>query len=590
MEFIHPDEQDPNETLNGQPLQPFMLFTFLSSSRPVGYPNEWQFYVWASVTEGDEVVAWDYGPDFGWLALPPPMIRSRRSAGHLIAFAMLMSGCGVTETPTATSDPTASNGESSMSAGPSAAGVPVPFPVEASILELQAAMETGDQTSVELVAFYLERIVAYDGAGPELNALIQVNPRASEEAAALDAERAASGPRGPLHGIPVVVKDNLNTSDLPTTGGTPALEEFIPAEDAFQVARLREAGAIIIAKANLYELAHGCGNDVAGRRADQEPIRPQSRSLAARVAGGRGRDRGSCRRRPRDRHLLDPSVFQPRITTCMPAAADERPSSRTGVIPYSFTLDTVGPMARNVVDLAILLDATAGQDPADETTVAHEASFMDAVGPGGLADRRVGLVNRSVTGEVDDVLQAAFEEMEANGVEFVDVPLPTGAQSLVPTFLSEFRFALEDYVGGEPTGAELLAQILAQDPDAANVPSLETDAYRDALASREEFRDAVMATFEEHDLDAIAYPVSITGRTDWWLAGWMELPGLQFRSAPIAMPAGFTSDGLPVLGLVLMARPFDEATLLLTILPLAMKPAPTIALLPPTTPPPGTTP
>src|SRR5215210_3045103 len=131
------------------------------------------------------------------------------------------------------------------------------FPLEATIPELQRAMETGDLTSVELVDFYLARIAAYDDAGPKLNAFMLVNPAARDEAAALDAERASSGPRGPLHGIPVVLKDNIGTADMQTTAGSTALKGFMPTEDAFQAQAARDAGAVIIGKANLFEFALG---------------------------------------------------------------------------------------------------------------------------------------------------------------------------------------------------------------------------------------------------------------------------------------------------------------------------------------------
>ena len=141
---------------------------------------------------------------------------------------LLIAGC--TTAPTST--PTASTGAGSFGATPSqAAANLVPFPLEASIPELQKAMEAGELTSVELVDFYLARIAAYDDAGPKLNAFILVNPKARDQAAALDAERKASGPRGPLHGIPVVIKDNIGTADMPTTAGSLALAELRPAED-----------------------------------------------------------------------------------------------------------------------------------------------------------------------------------------------------------------------------------------------------------------------------------------------------------------------------------------------------------------------
>ncbi|MYI76118.1 MAG: amidase, partial [Acidobacteria bacterium] len=131
---------------------------------------------------------------------------------------------------------------------------PPPFDVlERSIPELQAAMTDGRVTSRELVAQYLARIEAYDHGGPGLNAMIAINGRALDEADALDRERIASGPRGPLHGVPLLVKDNFDVAGMPTTAGSIALAEWYPPDDAFQVARLREAGAVIIGKANMHE-------------------------------------------------------------------------------------------------------------------------------------------------------------------------------------------------------------------------------------------------------------------------------------------------------------------------------------------------
>ena len=160
-----------------------------------------------------------------------------------LVFAVVLAAGACTSTPsptlTASGSPTASPSDVFPSQPVAQA---VPFPLEATIPELQAAMESGELTSLELVDFYLARIAAYDDAGPMLNAFIYVNPAAREQAAALDAERAASGPSGPLHGIPIVLKDNINTADMPTTAGSRGLEGFIPSEDAFQVRKLREAG------------------------------------------------------------------------------------------------------------------------------------------------------------------------------------------------------------------------------------------------------------------------------------------------------------------------------------------------------------
>lgn len=502
---------------------------------------------------------------------------TRFSLSSLVIASLLISACA-TSTPVATNRAAetalpASPASPSVSARPShssrdvSAGgplaAPLPFPLDATIPELQAAMEAGQYTSVELVEFYLARIAAYDDAGPALNALIQVNLAARDEAAALDAERAGSGPRGPLHGIPIVVKDNMNTSDMPTTGGAVALEGFQPADDAFQVGRLRQAGAIIIAKANLTELAHGweTASAVGGQTLNpydlsRDPGGSSGGTAVAVTANfaavGLGTDTCGSIRLPAGHSNL----YGLRPTSGL--------SSRAGVIPFSSTLDTVGPMARNVVDLAIVLDATAGEDPADPTTVPVQTSFVDAVEPDGLAGRRLGVRGFSLGTELDSALRAAIDEMAANGTEIVEVALPHAHDPSFQEFFKETRFALEDYLAAEPTApVGALAEILALDPAAANVRTLDTEAYREALAAREMFREAIVAVMDENDLDAVAYPVSpgtaalIGGRQAHFDCSTAAMAG----APAIVLPAGITSDGLPV-GIELIGRPLDESTLI----------------------------
>ncbi len=500
-------------------------------------------------------------------------LGSRAVAGSLIL--ALVSACETTPTPSATPSLSASP-TPSITATASAPGQPViqpdPFPLEATIPELQKAMETGRLTSVELVDFYLARIAAYDTAGPRLNAFIVVNPAARDEAAALDAERAASGPRGPLHGIPVVLKDNIGTADLPTTAGSLALDGFRPSDDAFQVRRLRDAGAVIIGKANMCEFAlcWETTSSLGGQTLNPyDPSRDPGGSsggtavavTANFAAVGLGTDTcGSIR---------------------LPAALNDlyglRPtrglSSRAGVVPFSPTLDTVGPMARSVVDLAIVLDATVGKDPADPTTVPTKKSYLEAVDPNGLASRRIGLVTFSGDPEVERIVGAAIDEMAANGVGVIEVALPGGVD--IDPFFDEFRSALDGYLAAHP-GAPVrsLSDIMAlnlQLPavvdsylrERAAVTSLDTSAYRDSLAGRRPFRDAVVALMDEHHLDAIAYPVS---RAQAALIGGHQEPfdcsSAAYCGLPaMTIPAGFTSDGLPV-GLELMGRPFAEPALI----------------------------
>lgn len=449
---------------------------------------------------------------------------------------------------------------------------PVPFPLEASIPELQSAMEAGELTSVELVDSYLARIAAYDDAGPELNAFITVNPAALEEAAAMDAERAATGSRGPLHGIPVVVKDNIGTADMPTTAGSLALEGFVPAQDAFQVRRLREAGAIILGKTNLFEFALGWESVSSLGGQTRNPYDPErdpggsSGGTAVAVAAnlatvGLGTDTCGSIRLPSAHNNL----YGLRPSSGL--------SSRAGVVPFSTTLDTVGPMARDVVDLAIVLDATVGADPADPSTVDVPAtSYVDAVDPSGLEGRRIGLVNFTVGPQQEQLIVQAMDEIEANGADVVDVTLPR-VPSMDPLFL-EYEAALHDYLAGQPeSSVRSLDDILTMDIPGKPGRRLRSfdvatglttsPRHREAVRGRGPFGDAVVELMDEQDLDAIGYPTSRgiarpVGKSqnayDCWSAAYAGAPA-------ITIPAGFTSKGLPV-GLELMGRPFDERTLI----------------------------
>lgn len=432
-------------------------------------------------------------------------------------------------------------------------------------------MKTGELTAVELVDFYLARIAAYDNRGPKLNALILVNAAARAEAAALDTERADSGPRGPLHGIPVVLKDNIGTADMQTTAGSLALKGFIPAEDAFQARKLREAGAVIIGKANLFEFALGWGtvSSLGGQTLNPYDLGrdPSGSSGGTAVAvtanfaaAGLGTDTCGSIRLPAAHNDL----YGLRPTRGL--------SSRAGVIPFSTTMDAVGPMARSVVDLAIMLDATVGRDPADPSTVRVGTSYLNAVDPDGLSGRRIGLVTFSGDSEVQGLMGSAIDEMKAGGVEVVEVTLPSGAD-IGPLF-GEFRFALDDYLAAEPRApVRSLREIVDLNvvtpavggflSDLAAVTSLDTDAYRAALRGRHRFRDAVVALMDEHRLDAIAYPASsapaapIGGAQSPFDCGSAAYGGLP----AMVVPAGLTSGGLPI-GLELIGRPFAEPTLI----------------------------
>ena len=272
---------------------------------------------------------------------------------------------------------------------------------EASIAEEQTAMTEGRVTSKALVQAYLRRIEAFDQHGPRLNALITLNPNALREAEALDRERAAKGPRGPLHGIPVIVKDNYSTADMQTTAGTMALLGFVPASDAFQVRKLREAGAVIIGKSNLHELASGIttvGSAFGHTRNPYDPSRNpggSSGGTAAAIASsfaaaGMGSDTcGSIR---------IPSSFN----NLVGLRTTKGLSSIAGIVPLSTTQDVGGPLARSVADLAAMLDSTVGEDPADPATHLSAGQsrpkFMDALNAGASERRALWNPGASVWG------------------------------------------------------------------------------------------------------------------------------------------------------------------------------------------------
>jgi Asp-tRNA(Asn)/Glu-tRNA(Gln) amidotransferase A subunit family amidase len=242
-------------------------------------------------------------------------------------------------------------------------------------------------------------------------------------------------------------------------------------------------------------------------------------------------------------------------------------SSRTGVIPLSPTLDAVGPITRNVIDLAILLDATAGEDPDDPTTVAVDAAYAEAVDSEGLTGRRIGLVSFPAGSEAADPLERALEEVAANGAEVIAVTVPDEPDRDPYAFMNEFGSAMDDYLAARPEGmfrsVKDIAAFYLDHPDVSQdlpplVATLETDTYREAVERRPLFREGIIAFMDEHDLDAIAYPAAAIGGAsepfDCESAAMGGLPA-------IVIPAGFTALGLPI-GLELMGRPFDEATLI----------------------------
>ena len=289
----------------------------------------------------------------------------------------------------------------------------------ATIEDLNRAFDDGTLTSEQLVERYLARIAAYDDAGPALNAVIALNPNAVERARELDAERRSGGPRSPLHGIPVVLKDNLDTADLPTTAGSVLLAGSLPPDDAFLVRKLREAGAIVLAKVNMSEFASGGAmSSLGGRtRNPHDLVRSPGGSsggtgaaiAAAFAQVGLGTDTGGSVRSPSTSNGI--AGLKPTLGLM----------SRDGIVPLALSFDTAGPMARHVYDVAAALGVMTGVDPADGATAASrdrfETDYTQYLDADALAGARIGVARDFLgqDGDVDWVVEASLDVMREAG-------------------------------------------------------------------------------------------------------------------------------------------------------------------------------
>ncbi|MEX0619252.1 MAG: amidase [Pseudohongiellaceae bacterium] len=453
--------------------------------------------------------------------------------------------------------------------------------LEAGISETQRALNDGVVTSRQLVDSYLARIEAYDNSGPGLNSLIRLNPEARAQAQALDREREDTGARGPLHGIPIILKDNYNTTTLPTSGGSVALAGFVPSANATAVERLLAAGAIILGKSNLHEFAYGITTvgSLQGQTRNPYDIRRMpggsSGGTAAAVAAsfatvGMGSDTcGSIR---------IPSAFN----NLVGLRSSKGMTSIHGIMPLSHTQDVVGPLARSTEDVAIVLDVIAGYDENDPATVILQGreppGFVRHLQSASLSGLRLGRLENyfdQADPAVNRVIENTLERLREAGVEIVAIetddlgPLISRSgligfefmpdlNQYLSLFLSEAVPSLDAIVDQglyhEAVGGVLLRSQAAVADEAA---------YQDALAGREVLREAVQALMREHDVDALVYPPigsvpAFAGESqpgnNCSLSANSGLPAL-------SVPAGFTGSGLPI-GLELLGDFLDDARLL----------------------------
>ncbi|HEX5786634.1 MAG TPA: amidase [Woeseiaceae bacterium] len=478
---------------------------------------------------------------------------------------------------------------------------------EASVAELHDAMQRGELTAEQLVHWYVDRIEDVDRGGPALNSIIEVNPDALTIARSLDDEWRRSGPRGPLHGIPVVLKANIDTADaMATSAGSLVLAGHVPPRDAFLVSRLRDAGAVILGKANLSEWAnfrstHSTSgwSSVGGQtRNPYDPTRNPCGSSSGSAVAVAANLAVVAVGTETDGSIVCPAGING-IVGVKPTVGLV---SRSGIIPIAATQDTAGPMARSVRDAAILLTAMTGRDPDDAATLASADDRVDyaaGLAADGLAGRRIGVLRvhagAGAPPAVAAILAGSVDLIRAQGAEIVDdIELDTAGvgDAEYQVLLYEFKAGLEDYLAKSNAPVRSLDEIIAfneanadtvmphfgqdilvaanslgADDREANAPDgLDNDAYREALAkSRDVMRAALDATFDEHRLDAL---IAITNgpawKTDHVTGDHFSIGSSSFAAVSgypnVSVPAGFVA-GLPI-GLSFIGRAWSEQALL----------------------------
>ena len=510
--------------------------------------------------------------------------------------ALVVVGCGTCLTspvllgklPSHTTDPAASQAES--------------FELdEATIAQLQEGMAKGRYSSRQLTQLYLQRIDRIDRRGPELRSISEINPDALAIAEALDVERKAKGVRGPLHGIPIVIKDNIDTADrMTTTAGSLALEGSIAQRDAFVVERLRASGAVIIAKTSLSEWANfrstksssgwsGRGGQVKNAYAlDRNPCGSSSGTGTAVAANLAAAGVGT----ETDGSIVCPSAVSG-LVGIKPTVGR---ISRSGIIPISHTQDTAGPMARTVADAAVLFEAMLGRDPNDSATqsagAARPLRLSTPFDPAALKGARIGVARKRYFGyspATDKLIEAAISEMKKLGATLIDPADISTAGQLddceFEVLLYEFKADLNKYLDGLPQTASVrsLESLIAYNEreKAREMPyfaqeimvmaqkkgELTSPAYRRALTTcRSRARTlGIDAVISRHKLDAIIAP---TGSPAWptdlvngdHFLGASSTPAAVAGYPNVTVPAGDVY-GLPI-GISFIGPAWSEARLI----------------------------
>jgi len=463
---------------------------------------------------------------------------------------------------------------------------------EATIPEVERALRDRRLTCRALVQGYLDRIGAYDKQGPRLNAILTLNPRALAEADRLDTVLGKRGAGGPLFCVPLVLKDNYNTADLPTTGGSKSLEGARPAKDAFVVARLRGAGAIVLGKSNMHEFALS-GTTVSSLGG--QTLNPYD---LTRTPGGSSGGTGAAVAA----NLAIAGTGSDTVNSIRsPASANSlvglRPThgllSVTGIMPVSSTQDAIGPIGRHVVDVATLLQVMAAADPADPRTRGHpHGDYRAALDAGALKGRRIGVLrvmfgSRPEHAEVNAVMQQALAALAGAGAVLVDVDAPDlNAVKLIgdnDVQKFEFKAVMDRYLATIPDApVKSVDAIVAS--GSYDHPTLENFlksavSFRDGLAEpdyrlrlgRNDVTRALLTkVMDDNRVDALVYPLQkrlVVPVTELNQADRNGILASVTGFPAITVPAGFSAPtataplGVPV-GMDILGRPWSEQRLI----------------------------
>ena len=467
--------------------------------------------------------------------------------------------------------------------------------VETTIADIHAAFAAGTLTARQLVQMYLDRIEAYDKQGPAINALISINPNALAEADRLDEAFQAGGMVGPMHGIPLIMKDQADVKDMPTTMGSVLFRDHMPDRDCFVAGKLKEAGAIFIGKAALGEMGAGDthGSLFGSTKSVYDLERTAGGSSGGSGASASANFAAACIGQEGFASIRRPSIWNG-INGMRPTAGLV---SRAGVYAgWPTIIGSLGPMARTVTDLARLLDGMVGYDPDDPIT-AHGVgrapqSYANLLDAGALKGARIGILRESIGfkaepdsddfAAVTEVFDKAVDDMRAAGAEIIDPVEIPGLKDLLSKRARDGEAedtAFRDYAAGSANSPFATREEIKASPLFADVCQGVKDrwsnkqadgAFEVYMKAREELMTRFLVVMADHKLDAIVHKA--VEHTPTLIKDGINPPFVDQKGAPhintflifvpsVVVPAGFTRDDLPA-GITFLGRPYDDANML----------------------------